>query len=268
MPCPHGAATATAAQPRRTALGERTFRCGTCRRVCNERTSTRYNHLQYPTDRVLLVVVWRLRDTPRLRDLAELFLVWGIVFTHETVRDWETRCVPLLTARLRVKRRGRAGAQWRVDATDIKANGRWCSRYRASDREGNLVGARLSERRAMAAARRFFQRALDTVGHAPERVTTDGHDAYPRAIRATRGGGTTQRTSRDEHNRIAQDHRGSRQRYYPMRGFGSFASAARCCPAFEEQRQYCRAANQRGDHVSLTEQQCRFRARWATIMAA
>ncbi len=43
MPCPHCAATVTAAQPRRTALGYRTFRCGACRRICHERTGTLFN---------------------------------------------------------------------------------------------------------------------------------------------------------------------------------------------------------------------------------
>ncbi len=61
MPCPDCSATATAEQPRRTVLGSRTFRCGRCRRDFNERTGTPFNHLQYPTDVVLLVVLWRLR---------------------------------------------------------------------------------------------------------------------------------------------------------------------------------------------------------------
>jgi len=47
--------------------------------------------------------------------------------------------------------------------------------------------------------------------------------------------------SRDKNNRIEQDHRGIKQRYDPMRGFGRFAAAARYCAAFEEQRQYFRA---------------------------
>ena len=38
--CPHCAATTTIEQPRRTALGYRTFRCPACRRSSNERTGT------------------------------------------------------------------------------------------------------------------------------------------------------------------------------------------------------------------------------------
>jgi len=98
-------------------------------------------------------------------------------------------------------------------------------------------------------------------------VTTDGHDAYPRASRATLGDAVIHRTSRDNKNRIAQGHRGVKQRYYPMRGFGSFVSAARCCSAFEEQRQYFRTANQRGERIALVEKRRRFQARWVAVMA-
>ncbi len=267
MPCPHCAATTTTEQPRRTALGYRTFRCGACRRIGNERTATPYNHLQYPTDVVLLVVVWRLRYKLSLSDLAEMFLERGFVFTHEAVRDWEARFAPLLTAQLRAKRRGTAGSKWHADETYLRVNGRWCYLYRAIDREGNLVETLLSEKRDMAAAQRFFAQALDIAGHAPEQVTTDGHDAYPRAIHGTLGDRVAHRTSRYKNNRIEQDHRGIKQRYYPLRGFGSFVSAARFCRAFEEQRQYFRAQARSDERISLAERRQRFQDRWATIIA-
>ncbi len=266
MLCPHCAATATTEQPRRTVLGYRTFRCPACRRNCNERTGTPYNHLQYPTDLVLLVVLWRLRYKRSLRDLAAMCLARGFVFSHEAVRDWEARFAPLLTDRLRAKRRGRVGAKWHADETYIKVNGHWCSRYRAIDREGNRVEALLSEKRDMAAAQRFFAQALDIAGHVPARVTTDGHDAYTRAIRETLGDAAIHRTSRYKNNRIAQDHRGGEQRCYPMRGFGSFTSAARFCPAFEEQRQYFRPLHQSGERVSLADRRRSFQERWAAVM--
>jgi transposase-like protein len=43
--------------------------------------------VQVPTDIMFLVVFWRLRYKLSLRDLAEMFLIRGIVFTHEAVRD-------------------------------------------------------------------------------------------------------------------------------------------------------------------------------------
>jgi len=216
---------------------------------------------------VLLVVLWRLRYKLRLRDLAEMFLERGFVFSHAAVRDWEARFAPPLTERLRAKRRGQAGAKWHADETYVRVGGHWCYLYRAIDREGNLIDALRSEKRDMDAAQRFFAQALDIVGHAPEQVTTDGHDAYPRAIRETLGDEAFHRTSRYKNKRIEQDHRSIKQRYYPLRGFGSFASAARFCPAFEEQRQYFRAGSRSGERVSLAERRRRFAERWVAIMA-
>ncbi len=268
MPCPHCAATATSEQPRRTARGYRTCRYRACRRVCNERTGTAYNHWQYPTALVLLVVLWRRRDKLRRRDLAALFLERGFVFSHETARDGATRCAPLLADRLRAKRRGQGGTKWHADETSVRVNGAWCSRYRAIDRDGNLVEALLSKKRAMAAARRCFVRARDTAGQVPAHVTADGHDAYPRASRETVGESVHHRTSRDKNKRSEHDHRGLQQRSYPMRGFGSCDSAARCCSACEEQRQYCRAQARPGAIVSLADRRRRFQDRWAAVMAA
>ena len=61
---------------------------------------------------MLLVVLWRLRYTLSLRDLAEMFLERGFAFTPEAVREWEERFTPLLAERLRAKRRGKAGRSW------------------------------------------------------------------------------------------------------------------------------------------------------------
>lgn len=118
----------------------------------------------------------------------------------------------------------------------------------------------------MDAAQRFFARALGIADRAPEQVTTDGHDAYPRASRETLGREVHHRTSRHKNNRIEQDHRGITQRYYPMRGFGSFASAARFCVGFEEQRQYFRPRTGPDERVSLAEQRHQFQDRWTAVL--
>ena len=120
MPCPHCTSPTTARRHRTTALGYQTFRCAVCRRRFNERTGTPFNFLEYPTDIVLLVVLWRLRYKLSLRDLAEMFLERGFVFTHETVRDWEARFAPVLAEHLRARRRGQAGRSWYVAETYVK----------------------------------------------------------------------------------------------------------------------------------------------------
>jgi transposase-like protein len=172
------------------------------------------------------VVLWRLRTKVSLRDLAEMFLEGGFEFTHEAVRAWEARFAPLVADRLRAKRTGQAGRTWHVDETYIRIGGAWKYLYRAIDREGHLVDSRLSEHRDMDAAKRFFIVALDVAGQALERVTTDGHDSYPRAIRETLGEDVAHHCNPYLNNRIEQDHRGIKQRYYPRHSFGNFDAAA------------------------------------------
>jgi putative transposase len=87
-----------------------------------------------------------------------------------------------------------------VDETYLKVRGRWCYLYRAIDRNGDLVDTMLSEHRDMAAAQAFFRSAKSVSGQVPDRVTTDGHGSYPRAIRSTLGRRVVHRTSAHRNN--------------------------------------------------------------------
>ncbi|GHO61709.1 hypothetical protein KSC_006010 [Ktedonobacter sp. SOSP1-52] len=138
--------------------------------------------------------------------------------------------------------------------TYIRVKGKWCYLYRAIDADGNLVDSRLSEKRDMEAAQEFFKQALAVVGHAPERVTTDGHTSYPRAIHETIGSNVQHRTNKYLNNRLEQSHRGIKRRYYPMHGFGSFGSAARFCSAFDELRNYLRPRSAMREPLTYQEQ--------------
>ena len=145
--------------------------------------------------------------------------------------------------------------------------GRWCYLYRAIDRDGNLVDSRLSATRDLKAAKQFFAQALTVAGQPPERVTTDGHDAYPRAIRETLGRKVLHRCSHYLNSRLEQDHRGIKQRYYPMQGFGRVESTARFCQAFEEVRQWFRPRQRMKQIVSLADKRRLFRARFEALTA-
>ena len=71
---------------------------------------------QYPSDVIALVVLWRLRYRLTLRDLSEMFLVRGIVFSYEAVREWEAKLIPILSDELRHRRRRyRLAPSWYVD---------------------------------------------------------------------------------------------------------------------------------------------------------
>ena len=266
MTCPHGASSDTGERRERTKLGYRRFRCCECRREFNERTGTRFNHLQYPTDIVCLVVLWRVRYKLSLRDLPEMFLERGIVFTHEAVREWEAQLAPLLSETLRKHRRGRIGRSWYVDETSIKVKGRWTSLYRAIDRAGDLVDVLLSEKRDKAAA--FFRSARRVTGSVPERVTSDGHDAYLGAIKAELGEEVRHRTNRYLNNHLEQDHRGIQQRTRPMGGFKSVASAKRFCRVHDEVRNFLRPRSRRNELVSLAQRRLLYTVRTRILLTS
>jgi putative transposase len=183
MTCPHCQSTSVSGRKRRTVLGYRTSFCSACHRRFNERTGTPFNDLQFPTDIVLLAVLWRLRYKLGFRDVAELLLQRGFEVSYETIRTWEFRFALLVSENLRAKRRGNAGRSWYLDETYVKVSGRWCYLYRAIDRDSNLLDSMLSKHRDRQSARSFLRRLIDGQVRRPLRVTTDKHPAYTKAIR-------------------------------------------------------------------------------------
>jgi putative transposase len=159
MGCIGCGSAAVAERSECTAQGYRRFRGRTCGKQFNERSAGSPNRTQYPSDVIALVVPWRLRYKLALRDLPKMFLIRGIVFSHEAVRDWETKLAPGLAESLRRRRRGKVGRSWYVDETYIKVHRQWRYLYRAIDRSGALVDVMFSEHRDMAAAKAFFESA-------------------------------------------------------------------------------------------------------------
>jgi transposase-like protein len=197
-----------------------------------------------------------------------MFLEWGLVFTHEAVREWEAQLAPLLSGTLRKHRRGRIGPSWYGDETFIKVKGRSVYLYRAIDRDGNLVDVLLSEKRDKAAAEAFFRSARTVTGRVPERVTSDGHDAYPGAIKAVLGEEVRHRTNRYLNNHLEQDHRGIKQRILPMGGFKSVESAQRFCRVHDEVRNFLRPRSYRNEVISLAQRRLFHTARTRILLTS
>ena len=129
----------------------------------------------------------------------------------------------------------------------------WHYLYRAIDKTGHLVNSRLVKVRNLKNTSAFFKQAVAIVGHKPEKVTTDGEGSYPKAIRKVLGRKVEHRTNRYLNNRLEQDHRGIKGRTKPRLGFKSGASAARFCPAYDEQRYYLRPRQFQREAVSLAK---------------
>jgi len=66
---------------------------------------------------------------------------------------------------------------------------------------------------------------------------------------------------------MEQDHRGLKQRYYPMRGCGSFDAAAHFCSAHDELRDHLRYRHHLNETVSLADQRRLFAERWGEVCA-
>ena len=97
-----------------------------------------------------------------------------------TVYRWVQRFTPLFIDAARPCRHV-AGDRWFVDETYVKVAGRWIYLYRAVDQFGQVIDVLASEKRDLAATRRFFTRALGTARR-PSEVTTDRAPAYPRVL--------------------------------------------------------------------------------------
>ncbi len=212
---------------------------------------------------VCLVILWRFRYKLSLRDLVEMFLQRGIIFTHEAVRDWESKLSPLLSETLRKRRHSSVGTSWYVDETYVNVQGRWQYRYRAIDRDGHLVDVCPSDTRDLAAAEAFFRSAWTVIGVTIDCITTDGHDAYPRAIRHVFGERVTHQTNRYLSNHLEQDHRGITQWYRPMYSLKTFDTAARFCRVVDAIHAFLKPQSQRNRALMLAQRQRIHRNRFA-----
>jgi transposase-like protein len=117
----------------------------------------------------------------------------------------------------------RPGDRWFVDETYVKVAGRWVYLYRAIDQYGQVIDVLVSEKRDLAATRRFFTRVLEH-GPRPSEVTTDRAAAYPRVLDELL---TTacHITEQYANNLVENDHGRLKARLRPMRGLTRLRSA-------------------------------------------
>ena len=153
----------------------------------------------------------------------------GIEVTHTTILRWVQRFVPEFEKRWSQYSRP-VGRSWRCDETYIKVKGRWTYLYRAVDKQGRTVDFLLSERRDVAAAKRFFSEAMKKHG-TPRVITLDAYAASHRAITESQSAGTITRrvrvrSSKYLNNLVEQDHRRIKQRIRAMLGFERLETAA------------------------------------------
>ncbi len=127
----------------------------------------------FDRDVIVLCVRWYLSFKLSSRDLVQMMSERGIALAHTTILRWVQRYVPDFEKRWSQYARS-VGGSWRCDETYIKVKGRWTYLYRAVDKQGRTVDFLLSERRDVAAAKRFLRNAIKNNG-TPRVVTLDAY---------------------------------------------------------------------------------------------
>jgi len=149
-----------------------------------------------------------------------------VAVDHSSINRWAIKFLPLLEKVFR-KYKHPVGRSWRMDETYIKVKGVWKYLYRAVDKEGKTVDFLLTAKRDKAAAKRFFDKAIQDHG-VPEKVTTDKSGANKAAIVKISAGREIPIVVRQVkylNNVVEQDHRAIKRVTKPMLNFKSFRSA-------------------------------------------
>ena len=179
--------------------------------------------LHYPLEVMLICVRWYVAYPLSLRHVEEMMQERGVFVDHSTVHRWAIKMLPVLTAVFRRRRRP-VGSSWRMDETYIKMAGQWKYLYRAVDRAGDTVDSLLTAKRDKAAARRFFECAINLHG-APKKITIDKSGANTAAIKSVNDDACLDielRQSKYLNNLVEQDHQAVKRIVDPMLGFKSF----------------------------------------------
>jgi len=183
--------------------------------------------LHYPIEVMLVCVRWYSAYPLSLRHIEEMMVERGVFVDHATVHRWSIKILPVLAAVFRRRKRP-VGISWRMDETHIKVAGQWKYLYRAVDRAGTTIDFLLRAHRDYAAARAFFERAIELHG-VPEKITIDksgANTAAMKGMRADSGADIELRQSKYLNNIVEQDHRAIKRIVRPMLGFKSFRCAS------------------------------------------
>ena len=130
-----------------------------------------FKRMRFPIDVILVCVRWYVAYPLSYRHLEEMMAERGVSVDHSSINRWAIRFLPLIEKVAR-KHKRRVGASWRMDETYIKVKVVWKCLYRAVDKRGKTVDFLQTAKRDMAAAKRVFDKAMQTNGDA-EKVAMD-----------------------------------------------------------------------------------------------
>ena len=122
-----------------------------------------FKGMRFPIDVILVCIRWYAAYPLSYRHLEEMMQERGVSVDHSSINRWAIRFLPLIEKMARKHKRP-VGGSWRMDETYIKVKGVWKYLYRAVDKQGKTVDFLLTSKRDIAAAKRFFDKAMGANG--------------------------------------------------------------------------------------------------------
>jgi len=162
--------------------------------------------------------------------VEELLAERGGIVTDETVRQW-CRTFGQTEANALRRRRPRPGDTWHLDAVFIQLNGRQPYRWRAVDRDGQVLDLLVQARRDKQAAMKLLRTLLKGLAYGPRVVITDTLASDGAALREVLPS-VGHRQHKRPNNRAEHAHQPTRERERRMRRFKDPGHARRCLAAY------------------------------------
>ena len=184
-----------------------------------------YKRYRFPAE-IIQHTVWLYhRFNLSHRDIEELLAERGIQVSYESVRLWCNKFGPEYASRLKKKRSG-FGDTFYLDEVFTKINGVMHYLWRAVDQDGDVVDVYLQKHRDAKAAKRFFNRLLQSNNGPPGKIVTDKLRSYVSAHREVMPD-IEHDTTQYANNRAELSHQPTRVREKCMRRFKSMIQAQR-----------------------------------------
>ena len=118
-----------------------------------------FKGVRFPIEVILVCIRWYVAYPLSYRHLEEMMQERGVLVDHSSINRWAVRFLPHIEKMARKYKRP-VGGSWRMDETYIKVRGVWKYLYRAVNKQGKTVDFLLTAQRDMAAAKRFFDKAI------------------------------------------------------------------------------------------------------------
>lgn len=121
-----------------------------------------------------------------LRDIADtIYQFYGLKITHPTVRNWIIKFTKLINNYTK-KFKPKLSGKWHADEQNIKVGKEWLWDWNVIDKDTKfLVANNITKTRYIKDAQKVFNKANEVTDKKPIKITTDGLQAYRKAIKKT-----------------------------------------------------------------------------------